>query len=97
MAYEIILAPEAIEDLEWLRAADRSGVTSAIETHLRHAPRKESKSRIKRLRGLRQPEYRLRVADFRAYYDVAEPAVYILAVVTKQSTDEWLEQHANTL
>ena len=94
MAYEIILAPEAIEDFERLRAADRSGVTSAIETHLRHAPRKESKTRIKRLRGLRQPEYRLRVADIRVYYDVAEPEVYILAVVAKHLTDEWLEHHA---
>jgi mRNA-degrading endonuclease RelE of RelBE toxin-antitoxin system len=97
MAYEIVLAPEAIADLERLRAADRSGIVSAIQIHLRHAPRKESKSRIKRLRGLRQPEYRLRVADFRVFYDVAEPEVHILAIVARALTDEWLEQHANTL
>ena len=94
MAYEIIFAPETLEDLERLRAVDRSGVISAIETHLRQAPRKESKTRIKRLRGLRQPEYRLRVADFRIFYDVAEPEVHVLAVVAKQLTDDWLEQHA---
>ena len=93
MAYEIILAPEAIQDLQRLRAVDRSGITTAIETHLRHQPRKESKTRIKRLRGLRQPEYRLRVDDFRVYYDVAESEVYILAVVTKHLTYEWLEKH----
>ena len=97
MAYEIILAPEAIEDFKRLRAADPSGVASAIETHLRHAPRKERKSRIKRLRGLRQPEYRLRVPDFRIFYDVAEAEVCVLAVVAKQLTDEWLEQHATPL
>ncbi len=97
MAYEIVFAPEAVADLERLRAADRSGIAAAIETHLRHAPRTESKSRIKRLRGLRQPERRLRVADFRVFYDVAEPEVHILAIVARASTDEWLEQHASTL
>ena len=63
MAYEIIFAPESIEDLQRLRAVDRSGITAAIETHLRHTPLKESKTRIKHLRGLRQPEYRLRVEE----------------------------------
>ena len=60
-------------------------------------PRKDSKTRIKRLRGLRQPEYRLRVDDFRVYYDVAEPEVHILAVVAKHLTYEWLEQHGRPL
>ncbi|HYR58817.1 MAG TPA: type II toxin-antitoxin system RelE/ParE family toxin [Chthoniobacteraceae bacterium] len=92
MAHEIIFAPEAIEDLQRLRAVDRSGIAAAIETHLRHAPRKESKTRIKHLRGLRQPEYRLRVNDFRVFYDVADREVYILAVVAKHLTYEWLEQ-----
>ena len=93
MAYEIIFAPEAIDDLQRLRAVDRSGIRTAIETHLRHQPCKGSKTRIKRLRGLRQPEYRLRVDDFRVFYDVAEPEVHILAVVAKHLTYEWLEQH----
>jgi mRNA-degrading endonuclease RelE of RelBE toxin-antitoxin system len=93
MACEIIFAPEAIDDLQQLTAADRSGIRAAIETHLRHQPRKKSKTRIKRLRGLRQPEYRLRVDEFRVFYDVAEPEVHILAVVAKHMTYEWLEQH----
>ena len=93
MAYEIIFSPESIEDLQCLRAVDRSGITTAIETHLRHEPRKESKTRIKRLRGLRQPEYRLRVDDFRVYYDVAEPEVHILTILAKELTYEWLEDH----
>ena len=46
-----------------------------------------------KLRGLSQPEYRLRVDDFRVYYDVAEPEVHILAVITKHLTYEWLETH----
>ena len=93
MAYEIIFAPEAIEDLQRLRAVDRSVITTAIETHLPHTPRKESKTRIKHLRGLRQPEYRLRVDDFCVFYDFAEPQVHILAVVAKHLTYAWLEKH----
>ena len=97
MAYEIIFAPQAIEDLKTLRAVDRSEVRSAIETHLRHAPCKASKTRIKRLRGLRQPEYRLRVDDFRVFYDVVESEVHVLAVIAKHRTDEWLEEHGIVL
>ena len=97
MAYEIILAPEAIQDLQQLPAVHCSSITAAIQTHLRHQPRQESKSRIKRLRGLRQPEYRLRVDDFRVFYDVTEAEVHILAVVGKRLTYEWLKQHGIAL
>jgi mRNA interferase RelE/StbE len=97
MAYEIILAPEAIEDLRWLRAVDRTSITDAIQEHLRYEPKKESRSRIKRLRGLRQPEYRLRVGEFRVFYDIVEPEVHILAIVSKEDADEWLNRHGTTL
>ena len=76
---------------------ERTTFGPPIETHLRHQPRKGSKTRIKRLRGLRQPEYRLRVDDFRVFYDVAEPEVHILAVVAKHLTYAWLEQHGTPL
>jgi mRNA interferase RelE/StbE len=55
MAYEIVLAPEAVEDLRGLKANIRAAVREALETHLRHEPGKTSRSRIKRLRGLRRP------------------------------------------
>ena len=41
MAYEIILAPEAIEDLDDLKANLRTEVREGIETHLRHEPRED--------------------------------------------------------
>jgi len=70
MSFEIILAPEAVEDFKRLRANVRAEVRAALGTHLRHEPGKASRSRIKRLRGLRQPQYRLRVGDVRIFYDV---------------------------
>ena len=60
MRYEILLAPEAIADLRRLDASQRSIVKRGIETHLRFEPAKVSKSRIKKLRGMRQ----LRLAGF---------------------------------
>lgn len=63
----------------------------AIEKHLRSEPEKRSKSRIKRLRGLRRPQYRLRVDEFRVFYDVAEQRVEILAIVSKRDAEGWLD------
>ena len=92
MRFEIVLAPDAVEDVKSLRANVRATVVGAIERHLRHAPTKTSQSRIKRLRGLSRPQYRLRVGDVRVFYDVAGDTVEILAVVSKARAGEWLQR-----
>ena len=69
----------------------RTGVTKALEVHLTHEPTKVSKSRIKRLRGLSQPQYRLRVGDIRVFYDVTETQVQVLAIVTKAEAQSWVD------
>jgi mRNA interferase RelE/StbE len=94
MSFEIIFAPEAVEDLKSLKANLRANVRSGLETHLRHEPRKLSRSRIKRLRGLRKPQYRLRIGDVRVFYDVTKTTVEILAIVAKLEADSWLAQFA---
>ena len=92
MRYAIVLAPEAIEDLERLRANRRAQIRMALETHLRHAPTKTSKSRIKRLRGLSRPQYRLRVEDVRVFYDVYRRKVEVLAIDARTDADVWLRK-----
>jgi len=91
MRYEIILAPEASEHFHRLRAHIRAMVRDALETHLRFEPTRGSKSRIKRLRGMKRPEYRLRVEEVRVYYDVTEDTVEVLAIVEKSEAQAWLE------
>ena len=91
MKYAIILSPEAIEDLRRLQAAIRSQVKEAIEIHLRHEPMKESKSRIKRPRGVQRPGYRLRIGEIRVFYDVSGDTVEVLAIIPKSKASEWLE------
>ena len=92
MRWEIVLAPQAIEDLRRLSARHRANVRDALETHLRHEPRKVSRSRIKRLRGLSKPQYRLRVEEIRVFYDVRESRVEVLAIVPKSAAADWLEE-----
>jgi mRNA interferase RelE/StbE len=92
MAFEIVLAPEALEDLRALRANVRATVRVALEIHLRHEPEKKSRSRIKRLRGLRRPQYRLRVGEIRVFYDISGSTVEILAIVTKSEAEAWLRR-----
>ena len=53
---------------------------------------KVSKSRIKRLRGMSRPQYRLRVGDIRVFYDLTETQVQILAIVTKEQAQAWLDE-----
>jgi len=64
-----------------------------MEEHLRHEPTKASRSRIKRLRGIRRPQYRLRVQEHRVFYDVTEDTVEVLAIVPKSKAAEWLERY----
>jgi mRNA interferase RelE/StbE len=90
--FEIILAPSASQELQALPAHVRSAVRDGIELHLRFEPRKASKSRIKRLRGLDRPQYRLRVEETRVFYDVTEAAVEILAIVSKAEAEKWLKE-----
>jgi len=94
MSFEIVLAPDALENLKRLKAKFGAEVRAALETHLRHEPRKVSRSRVKRLRGLSKPQYRLRVGELRIFYDVTETTVEILAIVAKQEADSWLAQFA---
>ena len=75
-----------------LPAHERAAVRDGIEKHLRHQPARVSKSRIKQLRGLFRPQYRLRVGDVRVFYDVRRSVVEILAIVPKSDATRWLEQ-----
>lgn len=91
MRREILFAPEAASDLKSLTARDRATARDAIEQHLRHEPRRTSKSRMKRLRGISRPQFRLRVGEIRVFYDVTDETVEILAIVPKSRAAAWLD------
>jgi|SRR5215475_5766196 len=93
VAYRIVFTENAIDDYEELDARWRATIQEAISIHLTHEPRKESKSRIKQLKDIRHPEYRLRVDEMRVFYDVNDSDVVIVAIMTKEKTNQWLEEH----
>jgi len=88
--HEIFLSPQTLADFKRLPARIRAELRDQIELHLRHEPMKGSRSRIRRLRGLRRPQFRLRVGEIRVFYDVVEAEVHILTIVTKEQADAWL-------
>lgn len=87
-AYKIILKRSAMADLDALRKYNATQIADAMERQLQHDPTKESKSRIKRLRGISNPDYRLRVGDYRVFCVVDEDArrVDVLRVMHKDQT-----------
>jgi len=92
MRYEIYFSPEAAQDLKHLKANTRSEVKDALDRHLRYEPAKVSKSRIKRLRGMDHPQYRLRVGEVRVFYDITVKTVDVLAIVSKTGAASWSEE-----
>ena len=91
MRHEIILAPAAVKGFRRLPAHVRAEVRDALERHLRFEPAKVSTSRIKRLRGLSRPQYRLRIDEIRVFYDVTQTTVEVLPIVPKAEAQAWLE------
>jgi mRNA-degrading endonuclease RelE of RelBE toxin-antitoxin system len=75
--YEIRFTTEAIEDIGALRAHDRTAVREEIRRHLSHEPTRVSRSRIKEMQQPFWSQYRLRIGELRAYYDVDEAALVI--------------------
>jgi len=73
-------------------ARDQATVRDAIRLHLTYEPTRQSKSRIKRLRDLTHPQFKLRIGDIRVFYDVTGDDVVIIAVLSKERTIQWLEE-----
>ena len=90
MPYEIRYSNEAVEQLKKLRVFDRTAILDQIEQILRVNPIIVSKSRTKRLREPAPTQYRLRVGEYRVFYDVEEEAVLIIQVLSKQDSIDYL-------
>lgn len=97
MKYRVILSPQARSHFHGLCAYDRAKVRDAIDHHLQHAPDSESKSRVKRLRGMRKPQYRLRVDNVRVFYDIDNMTVDVLGIVDKAHVEQWLSEKGETI
>jgi mRNA-degrading endonuclease RelE of RelBE toxin-antitoxin system len=71
MTFDIGFTRTAADHLRALRKADQTKIFDAIEAQLRHDARTETRNR-KRLSENELADWKLRVEDFRVFYDVAE-------------------------
>lgn len=90
MLHRIEYTPLALDQLRDLARHERRTVLDGVDAFLVREPEKESKSRIKRLRGYSVPAYRLRIGDLRVYYTVESHTVTVHGVAPKDHQDEWL-------
>ena len=84
--FKILFKAEAIRRLEKLKRYQAVAILDAIERHLRHEPEQVSRSSIRRLRGNQQTTFRLRVQNYRVFYDVIEDRVEIVQILHKLET-----------
>ena len=90
MPYEIRYSSEAVEQLKKLRVFDRTAILDQVEQVLGVNPTVVSKSPVKRLHEPAPTQYRLRVGEFRVFYDVDQDAVLIIQVLSKQESLDYL-------
>ena len=90
MDHEVRYSHEAVEQLRKLRAFERAAILDQIEKVLRVSPTRPSKTTVKRLRPPAPTDYRLRVGEYRVFYDVSEDVVFIVQVLSKQDSIGYL-------
>lgn len=90
MRYEIRYSEEALQQLRQVRAFEQVAILDQIEQVLGVNPTLESKARVKRLRPPAATAYRLRVGDFRVFYDVEGAVVQIIQILSKAQAIRYL-------
>jgi mRNA-degrading endonuclease RelE of RelBE toxin-antitoxin system len=88
MKYRIRIVEDADAELRTVPAFHRRQIAGTIARQLGAEPDRESRSRIKRLRQPAASVYRLRVGDYRVFYDVGGDTVTVLHIRHKDDTQE---------
>ena len=90
MRFEVRYSDEAVGQLKKLRAYDRAGIMDQIEQVLMVNPTLESKAKVKLLRQPAPTPYRLRVGEFRVFYDVVRETVLVIQILSKEESIAYL-------
>jgi len=93
MPLEVRYSTKAVKQLQRLRAFDRATILDEIEQTLTVNPTLQSKARVKKLRQPAPTQFRLRVEDFRVFYDVDEfsNVVNVVQILSKEDSLRYLE------
>ena len=90
--FNIVFKPEAIRRLKTMKRYHAVTILDTIERHLREEPEEARQGRIKRLRGQEEATFRLRVGDYRVFYDVIEDRVEIIQILHKSDTPSFYRE-----
>lgn len=88
MIFQLFYTNTARAEIKALRAYDRQRIVTTIDSVLRHQPTDTSRSRIKRMTQPFWSQYRLRVDEFRVYFDVDEANLTVHILHVRQKTTE---------
>lgn len=94
--YVIAYDKEAETAIRCLRTYDRRQILDGIEEHLETNPTRVSKTTIKKMTQPFWCQYRLRVGEYRVYYDVVEEEdAVLIRQVTKKGRQETAKERDN--
>lgn len=92
MAFEIRYSRTSHNQLNRLRAFDRTAIIRQIENVLGTSPTLTSKARVKRLRQPVPTDFRLRVGDFRVFYNVVDDVVQVVQILSKPDAISYCQE-----
>jgi addiction module RelE/StbE family toxin len=84
--FRVAFKSQAINDLKKIKRYHAAAILDEIEKHLLEEPERMTRGSIKRLRGRQQATFRLRVSEYRIFYDVIEDRVEIARILHKSET-----------
>jgi mRNA interferase RelE/StbE len=92
MPFEIRYSIKAVKQLRRCRAFDRATILDEIERTLIVNPTLQSKASVKKLRQPAPTRFRLRVGNFRVFYDVDEVnrVVSVVQILSKADSFRYL-------
>lgn len=93
MPFEIRYSTKAVNQLKGCRVFDRATILDEIEQILTVTPTLPSKARVKKLRQPAPTQFRLRVGDFRVFYDADDlvNVVSVVQILSKEDSLRYLE------
>ena len=89
--YEVVFTEEAGEDLDKIKKFYARQIASRIETVLLQRAEDVVRTSVKKLRGF-ESLYRLRVGEYRVFYQVQSNEVIILRILSKDEEAEFYEE-----
>lgn len=90
--FKIVFKPDAMSRLKAMKRFYAVAILDAIERHLREEPERTSRTSTKRLRGHQETVFRLRVGDYRVFYDVMEDRVEIVQILHRSETPSFYKE-----